>query len=95
MFSISSAILALLLHPHVQARAQREIDAVVGRDRLPSFSDRDQLPYISSIAKETLRWKMITPLAVSHASSQDDVYNGMFIPKGMLIVVLSFELLHL
>lgn len=40
MTSLTVAVLSLLLHPHVQARAQAEIDAVVGRDRLPDFGDR-------------------------------------------------------
>ena len=83
MSSIAGAILALVLHPHVQIRAQAELDVVIGRDRLPDFSDRDQLPYVSAICKEALRWRTVTPLAVSHACTQDDVYEGMFIPKGV------------
>lgn len=38
-------MLAMLLHPEVQRRAQAEIDAVVGADRLPSFEDRAELPF--------------------------------------------------
>ncbi len=30
----------MTLYPEVQAQAQREIDAVIGRDRLPTFDDR-------------------------------------------------------
>ncbi|EFI27033.1 O-methylsterigmatocystin oxidoreductase [Coprinopsis cinerea okayama7 len=43
---------ALALHPDVQEKAQAEIDAVVGSDRLPEFSDLDHLPYIQAIVKE-------------------------------------------
>jgi hypothetical protein len=32
--------LALATHPEVQERAQKEIDGVVGLDRLPDFNDR-------------------------------------------------------
>ncbi|KAJ6552210.1 hypothetical protein DFH09DRAFT_925352, partial [Mycena vulgaris] len=42
--------------------AQREIDAVVGHDRLPNFEDKDSLPYIRAIIKETLRWRPVSPL---------------------------------
>jgi Cytochrome P450 len=31
--------LAMIAFPEVQRRAQAEIDAVVGRDRLPTFAD--------------------------------------------------------
>ena len=46
----------MLLYPEVQKRAQSEIDRVIGRDRLPEFSDRDSLPYITAITKEVLRY---------------------------------------
>lgn len=38
-------LLAMVLHPEVLAKAQKEIDSVVGTDRLPSFSDRASLPF--------------------------------------------------
>jgi len=50
----------MTLFPDVQKKAQAEIDAVVG-DRLPSFADRDSLPYIEAIAKEVLRWNVVVP----------------------------------
>lgn len=31
-------LLAMILHPEVLAKAQKEIDSVVGTDRLPTFS---------------------------------------------------------
>jgi hypothetical protein len=37
-------MLAMIAFPEVQRRAQTEIDAVVGRDRLPSFADSPHLP---------------------------------------------------
>lgn len=54
--SLYSAILAIMLHPEVQARAQAEIDSVVGTERLPTLQDRDQLPYVVAVVKEALRW---------------------------------------
>lgn len=35
----------MTLHPEVQRKAQAEIDAVIGNDRLPNFEDREDLPY--------------------------------------------------
>ena len=53
--SLQTFVLAMLLFPEVQQRAQEEIDRVVGADRLPDYEDRDRLPYIMSVMTETLR----------------------------------------
>lgn len=45
----------MLLYPDAQAAAQKELDDVVGRSRLPEIDDRDSLPYISAILNEVLR----------------------------------------
>lgn len=42
-------MLAMTLYPDVMRKAQAQIDAVVGRDRMPTFADRDQLPYITLV----------------------------------------------
>ncbi|KAL5534784.1 hypothetical protein ACEPAG_1248 [Sanghuangporus baumii] len=78
--------LAMMVHPEVQRKAQKEIDIVVGNDRLPNFSDRQSLPYINAIVKEVLRWHPIAPLGLPHASTEDDVFEGYFIPRGTLII---------
>ncbi|KAF8073623.1 cytochrome P450 [Lyophyllum atratum] len=78
--------LAMVLYPECQTKAQEEIDAVVGRDRLPEFHDREQLPYVECLLQETLRWNHAVPLGVPHRSLEDDVYDGMFIPKGSIII---------
>ena len=48
--------LLMALHPEVQKKAQEEIDAVVGTERLPTFDDRSNLPYIDCIMKEVHRF---------------------------------------
>jgi hypothetical protein len=60
--AITQLFLALVLYPQVQKRAQAELDAVVGRDRLPTFSDRPRLPYIEAICREVLRWQVVAPI---------------------------------
>ncbi|KAL0960005.1 hypothetical protein HGRIS_011657 [Hohenbuehelia grisea] len=78
-------VLAMVLYPECQKRAQAEIDAVVG-DRMPDFSDRPALPYVECLIQEVLRWQPALPSGVPHRSTQDDVYKGMFIPKGSIVV---------
>ena len=47
--------LAMALHPEVQAKAQAEIDKVIGNDQFPTLNDRPDLPYIECILKEVMR----------------------------------------
>jgi len=72
----------MLAYPDVQARAHAELDEVIGHARPPTFADLPSLPYIRAMVKEALRWPVITPFGVPHASTEDDWYEGMFIPKG-------------
>jgi hypothetical protein len=61
---VTSFFLAMLVHPEVQHRAQAELDAVVGRDRLPEFSDQTRLPYVKAVISECLRWLPVLPLGM-------------------------------
>ncbi len=64
MSTVLATILAFLLYPEVQAKAQAEIDAVVGHTRLPNFDDRAQLPYINAVVLEALRWNPVVPMGM-------------------------------
>ncbi|KAF7353495.1 O-methylsterigmatocystin oxidoreductase [Mycena sanguinolenta] len=77
-------VLAVTLHPESQAKAQKEIDLVVGDMRLPEFRDREDLPFVEGILQETLRWIPAVPLEVPHCAREDDMYCGMLIPKGAI-----------
>lgn len=78
-------ILAMVQNPHVLAQAQAEIDEVTGGQRLPTFEDRERLRYCDAVFTETLRWGVPVPLSLPHRLKEDDVYEGMFIPKGSLV----------
>lgn len=54
----------MLTHPGVQRKAQAELDSVIGTDRLPTLKDRESLPFIDAILKETLRWMPAAPLGM-------------------------------
>lgn len=84
--SLSFFFLAMLLFPDCQRQVQEEIDAVVGTDRLPEYHDRERLPYLECLLQETLRWNQAAPSGVPHRSLEDDIYKGMFIPKGSVII---------
>ncbi|KAI1505139.1 cytochrome P450 [Biscogniauxia marginata] len=82
--SVASFYLAISFRPEVQQRAQEEIDRVVGTDRLPTWTDREHLPYVEAVFKEALRWHPVIP-GVAHASTEEHEYMGYRIPKGAAI----------
>ncbi|KAG1726695.1 cytochrome P450 [Suillus paluster] len=79
-------VLAMMLYPDVQKCAQAEIKAVIGTQRLPTFEDRSSLPYVEAVLRETLRWHPVFPLGLPHCTSNSDVYNGYYIPKGAIVM---------
>jgi len=85
-------VLAMLAYPETQARAQAELDAVVGRARLPTLADYPHLPYIRAMVKELLRWRPIVPLITPHRSTEDDWYEGMFLPKGTICIANAWHM---
>jgi cytochrome P450 len=60
--SLTNFFLAMMYYPEIQVKAHKLLDEVVGRSRLPDFTDMDQLQYITAVVKETLRWKAVAPL---------------------------------
>lgn len=92
--AIYSLFLAMTLFPDVQKKAQAEIDAVVGPDRLPSLADRDSLPYIEALAKEALRWHAVIPTGFPHRVSEDDIHDGYYIPKGSVVIPNIWSMLN-
>ncbi|KAL4069081.1 cytochrome P450 [Scleroderma citrinum] len=92
--AMHSMFLAMTLFPEVQKKAQAEIDAIVGLDRLPTLSDRQSLPYMEALVKEIHRWHVVSPLGVPHRTSEDDVHNGYYIPKGTIILANLWSMLH-
>ena len=75
----------MALNPHVVRKAQEELDSVLGGERLPDFSDQEDLPYIFAIVKELFRWGCPFPIGIPKRVTEDDTYNGYFIPAGAVI----------
>jgi cytochrome P450 len=68
----------MVLNPNVLHKAQAEVDRVVGRDRVPNFEDRPNLPYIRALVKETLRWWPPSPAGVPHRVTQVSVHLFLY-----------------
>ncbi|KAH6917895.1 cytochrome P450 [Coprinopsis sp. MPI-PUGE-AT-0042] len=83
----------MIQYPEVQKKAQAEIDRVVGDKRLPTFEDRNELPYINALIKELIRWSDVAPLGIFHSTTVDDEYKGYFIPKGTIVMTNTWSML--
>ncbi|KAI5330272.1 hypothetical protein L3X38_029670 [Prunus dulcis] len=86
----------MVLHPDIQAKAQSEIDTVVGTDnRSVSDSDLPNLPYLHAIVKETLRMHPPGPLLSWARLAIHDTHLGHhFIPAGTTAMVNMFAITH-
>lgn len=69
-----------------QARVQREIDSIVGRQRPPEWQDRLHMPYTMASILETLRWRTSSPLSLHRVAGRDTVIGGYHVPAGTLVV---------
>jgi cytochrome P450 len=63
--AVLSFFLAMLVYPEVQAKAQAEVDRVVGPSRLPDISDKKDMPYVQAVVNECLRWMPVVPTGES------------------------------
>ncbi|KAF8415885.1 cytochrome P450 [Boletus edulis BED1] len=81
--------LMIVLNLAVQEKAQVEIDAVVGRGRLPTMDDRPWLPFIDAIFRETLRYSPAVPSSVPHVAV-DDVYRAILMANTWYLNLHSF-----
>ena len=67
-------------------KARKELDDVVGHNRMPAFSDIPALPYVQAIVNEVLRWRPVSAGGIPHAVTKDDEYMGYRIPAGATVI---------
>ena len=80
------ALLYMMKYADVQERVQEEIDAVVGRDRLPQISDKPKLPYTEAVIHEIQRHGSIVFVSGIRYTRVDAEFRGYVIPKGTIIL---------
>ncbi|XP_053323441.1 cytochrome P450 2C37-like [Spea bombifrons] len=79
--------LVLMAHlPHIQEKVQREIDEVVGPQRLPGVTDRAQLPYTNAVIHECQRVLDLAPISHYHVLTTDTQFRGFTLPKGTRVI---------
>lgn len=81
--AIGQCIACAAIYPEWVKKARAEMDAVCGNaERLPSFEDRDKMPYMTAVAKEILRWRPFIQGGTPRELIQDDEYEDYKFPAG-------------
>jgi hypothetical protein len=73
-----------VLYPNVQSKIHEELDAVVGRDRLPNWKDAEILPYLQATLCEVERASGMVTLFGTNAIRDTNI-AGYHIPKGTFV----------
>jgi cytochrome P450 len=81
--AISTVLMAAACFPEEQVQVQAELDAVIGRHRVPTFADQDSLPRLQAFISEALRWRPPLPTgALAHRTTHDVIWENYRIPAG-------------
>ncbi|XP_058733017.1 flavonoid 3'-monooxygenase-like [Vicia villosa] len=81
------AIAELIRNPKLMVSVQKELDSVVGRDRLVTEMDLAHLPYLEAVVKETFRLHPSTPLSLPRVANESCEIFNYHIPKGATLLV--------
>ncbi|XP_051720028.1 cytochrome P450 2G1-like [Ctenopharyngodon idella] len=92
--TIRYALMLLIKHPHIQEQMQREIDRVIGQNRIPTMDDRKSLPFTDAVIHEVQRYTDIVPLNVPHYATHDISFRGYLIPKNTVILPMLHSVLR-
>ncbi|XP_044145410.1 cytochrome P450 2C5-like [Bufo gargarizans] len=80
-------LLLMMKYPEVQKKVQKEIEQVIGF-RQPQIEHRKQMPYTDAVIHEIQRFGNIIPAIAPHATAQDVMFRGYFLPKGTHVLPL-------
>ncbi|XP_065397767.1 cytochrome P450 3A43 isoform X1 [Macaca fascicularis] len=83
----------LATHPDVQQKLQEEIDAVLPNKAPVTYDALVQMEYLDIVVNETLRLFPVVS-RVTRVCKKDIEINGVFIPKGLAVMVPIYALHH-
>ncbi|CAD5224525.1 unnamed protein product [Bursaphelenchus xylophilus] len=84
--TITWIIAYLIRNPDAQEKMQKELDAVVGSNRIIRNADRGDLPYTNAVIMEGQRCCNLLSQNIPRALQQDFEINGYNVKKGTIIL---------
>lgn len=84
---IEWTISELMRNPRVMKKVQKELEEVVGMERMVEESDLDNLKYLDMVIKEAMRLHPVAPLLLPHEAMDDCIVEGFRVPKRSRIIV--------
>ncbi|GIY29453.1 cytochrome P450 2F3 [Caerostris darwini] len=84
--TICSLLTEVAKHPEEQKKVQEEMDAVIGKERLPSWLDRTKLPYLEAFIKELYRVAQAFYNTAHYSNFEETTIRGYRIPKRSIII---------
>ncbi|XP_014402814.1 PREDICTED: cytochrome P450 3A12 [Myotis brandtii] len=89
--SLSFFMYLMAIHPDVQQKLQEEIEVTFPNKAIPTYDALAQMEYLDMVMNESLR---LFPIAgrLERLCKKDVEINGVFIPKGTVVMVPSFIL---
>ncbi|KAG1776270.1 cytochrome P450 [Suillus placidus] len=84
--SIFTVLMAATCFPEEQAKVQAELDAVIGRHRVPTFADQGSLPCLQAFISEALRWRPVVSGGLAHRTTKDVIWENYCIPAGTTVL---------
>ncbi|CAH2063298.1 unnamed protein product [Thlaspi arvense] len=85
--TVEWAMAELLRNPKTMAKAQAEMDDVVGPNGVVQESDTSHLPYLQALVKETLRLHPPGPFLAPHQAESNAEVLGFLVPKNAQVLV--------
>ena len=92
--TMSWAMVYLTNYPHIQKKLQEELDCVIGRGRVPTWNDKQNLPYTEACLHELQRRANIIPNGVARKTRKDCYLRGHFIPADTNVFPMLGAVLH-
>ncbi|XP_072263492.1 cytochrome P450 2K1-like [Pyxicephalus adspersus] len=86
-------LLLMIKYPEIQKNVHDEIAKVIGC-AVPQIEHRKQMPYTDAVIHEIQRFSNIIPTNLPHATTQDVIFKGYFIPKGTYVLPLLASVLR-
>ncbi|KAK3130680.1 hypothetical protein QOZ80_6BG0496550 [Eleusine coracana subsp. coracana] len=85
--AVEWALAELVSNPELLEKAVKEMDHVVGRDRLVQESDIPRLNYLKACIREAFRLHPVAPFNVPHVALAETTVAGYRVPEGSHVLL--------